>query len=171
MNWCWCLGKMCWLEPSWPCPAEKARLETEPVWWSAEGLSALEPLTAERHRHGSYHQHTPVCLRPHLQQTTSKTAKGPYHNVCRLQLGVSNPLQRCSMPASPRSLLFNFSSVRDGFIRITEERSSQLRLERLQSSILKEKSEGALQSLGMPCSPQLERFPRRHVDDLLLCSP
>lgn len=75
------------------------------------------------------------------------------------------------MPASPRSLLFNFSSVRDGFIRITEERSSQLRLERLQSSILKEKSKGALQSLGMPCSPQLERFPRRHVDDLLLCSP
>lgn len=64
---------------------------------------------------------------------------GLYHNFCRLQLGVSNPLHRYSTPASPSSLLFSFSSVRDGFVLMMEERSSQLRLERLQSSSLKDK--------------------------------
>lgn len=43
------------------------------------------------------------------------------------------------MPSSPSSLLFSFSSVRDGFVLMMEERSSQLLLERLQSSNLKEK--------------------------------
>lgn len=43
------------------------------------------------------------------------------------------------MPASPNSLLFSFSSVRDGFVLMMEERSAQLLLERLQSSSLKEK--------------------------------
>lgn len=43
------------------------------------------------------------------------------------------------MPASPSSLLFSFSSVRDGFVLMIEERSLQLLLERLQSSSLKEK--------------------------------
>lgn len=47
------------------------------------------------------------------------------------------------MPASPSSLLFRFSSVRDGFVLMMEERSSQLLLERLQSSSLKKKERGS----------------------------
>lgn len=87
--------------------------------------------------------HTPGCL------VTSSTALckyirarqsvGTYHNFCKLQLGVNKPLVRYSMPASPSSLLFSFSSLRDGFVWMTEERSLQLLLERLQSSSLKEK--------------------------------
>lgn len=64
---------------------------------------------------------------------------GLYHNFCRLQLGVSNALHRYSTPSSPSSLLFRCSSVRDGFVLMMEERSSQLLLERLQSSNLKDK--------------------------------
>lgn len=69
----------------------------------------------------------------------AKQSVGLYHNFWRLQLGINNPLHRYSMPSSPSSLLFSFSSVRDGFVLMMEERSSQLLLERLQSSNLKEK--------------------------------
>lgn len=54
------------------------------------------------------------------------------------------------MPASPSSLLFSFSSVRDGFVLMTEERSLQLLLERLQSSSLKEKEVGSVSPQGLP---------------------
>lgn len=84
-----------------------------------------------------------------------------YHNFCRLQLGVSSPLHRYSMPASPSSLLFSFSSVRDGFVLMIEERSLQLLLERLQSSSLKEKERWGLLVLRVSLAEALPRKAKR----------
>jgi len=90
-----------------------------------------------------YYNHKPVYLVTSstalCKYIKAKQSVGTYHNFCKLQLGVSKPLHRYSMPASPSSLLFSFSSLRDGFVWMIEERSLQLLLKRLQSSSLKEK--------------------------------
>lgn len=65
------------------------------------------------------------------------------------------------MPASPSSLLFSFSSVRDGFVLMIEERSLQLLLERLQSSSLKEKERWGLLVLRASLAGALPRKAKR----------